>query len=64
MRQAAFFYQVPVDNEKFDNGKDICQGELTSIMDISDKEEEEIEVHNGTSKVGGDFSAPDVVLSD
>jgi len=33
-------------------------------MDILDEEEEETEVHSGTSKAGGDFSTPNVILSD
>jgi len=63
VRQAAFFYQVPIDEGRFDNRKDIYQGELTAIMDIPD-EEKEVEAHNGTSKVGGGFSALDIIVFD
>jgi len=58
VRQAAYFYQVSVDEEKFDNRKDIYRGELVSAMDVPD-EEDEVGEH-----LGGDQSAPEVILSD
>jgi len=61
VRQAAVFYQVPVDEGKFDNRKDIYKGELTPVMDIPD--EDEAEVHSGIQKAGGDLAAPDVIIS-
>jgi len=63
VRQTAFFYQVLVDEGKFDNRKDIYNGELSSVMDMPD-EDEEVEAHNGTSKASGDLSTPDVIISD
>jgi len=60
LRQFAFF-----DEGKFDNRKDIYQGEFTSVMDIPDKdEEEEAKAYNRAPKAGGDMSAPLVVISD
>ena len=58
VRQAAYFYQVPIDEGKFDNRKDIYRGELVAAMDVSDEEEE------GDEQPGGDQSALEVILSD
>jgi len=58
VRQAAYFYQVSVDEGKFDNRKDIYRGELVSAMDVPDEEDE------GDEQPGGDQSAPEVILSD
>ena len=58
VRQAAYFYQVPVDEGKFDNRKDIYRGELVSAMDVPDEEDE------GDEQPGGDQSAPEVIVSD
>ena len=58
VRQAGYFYQVPVDEGKFDNRKDIYRGELVSAMDVPDEEDE------GNEQPGGDQSAPEVILSD
>jgi len=66
VRQAEYFYKIPTNEGKFDNGKDFYQGQQISIMDIPDKEEEEEEVdgeeetHSGTSKAGND----DIVFCD
>lgn len=40
VRQATFFYQVLVDEEKFNNRKNFYKGELTSVMDIRDEDKE------------------------
>jgi len=61
VRQTAFFYQVPVDEGKFNNRKDIYQGELVSTMDVPDEEDEE---DGSNAQAGGDQSAPEVILSD
>jgi len=58
VRQAAYFYQVPVGEGKFDNRKDIYRGELVSAMDVPDEEDE------GDEQPGGDQSAPKVIVSD
>ena len=63
VRQATFFYQVPVDEGKFDHRKYIYKGELTSVMDIPD-EDEEVEAHSETSKASGDLSTPIIIISD
>ena len=39
-----FFYQIPLDKEKFDPQRDFYKGELIPIDDIPDKEKEEVAV--------------------
>ena len=63
VRQATFFYQVPIDEGKFDNPKDIYRGELVSAMDVPDKEDEDDE-DSGCPAAEGDQPDPEVILSD
>lgn len=39
LKQAAFFYQIPIGEGNFDPRKDFYKGELIPIKDISDEEE-------------------------
>ena len=63
VRQAAFFYQVPIDEGKFDNRKDIYWGELVSAMYVPDEEEEDDEDGEHVAAEGNQ-STPKVILSD
>jgi len=63
VRQAAFFYQVPIGEGKFLDRKDIYRGELVSAMDVSDEEGEDDE-GGGRSAAEGDQPDPEVILSD
>ena len=63
VRQAAFFYQVPIDKGKFDNRKDIYWGELVSAIDVLDEEGEDDE-DGGRPAAEGDQPDPEVILSD
>ena len=63
VRQAAFFYQVPIDKGKFDNRTDIYRGELVSSMDVPDEEGEDDE-GGGRPAAEGDQPDPEMILSD
>jgi len=63
MRQAAFFYRVPIDEGKFDNRKDIYRVKMVSAMDVLNEEGEDDE-DGGLPAAEGDQPDPEVILSD
>jgi len=62
-RQAAYLYQIPEDEGKFDNRKDMYMGELIPVMYIPDEDEGEAEAHEGTSEEKEGMTTPNVVIS-
>jgi len=70
VRQAAFFYKVPVDEGKFDNRKDFYKGDLLPLADIpddndaTDNEEEEAREGEKESVEGRPSDTPDVNVID